>query len=359
MAALAVATCIITSGVAAAAKPSNAPTQPTRPQLPQQLWEQAQSIGRLLLQPERMLSESATADTLREQSRDLYAALARTLAIRELVFANAYVPVDSRGRAAKDDIDEYYFNPITVERIRKQLDAGTATLDAGQIQPAAESFVNAARLMRDQVLLGADISGYWTVRQRVDADAVTLVALAKANKQPPPDVRGLEQQIVQINAHADGARFHEARRSVIELRKAYQEKAEGIRRAAAAQDGFVGEPAQPTKPCPATNTAGHSDSATTVRTAPRLDVRRSESTDNYYPPSSRRNFEEGLVRVSADVSASGCAMAARVKISSGFETLDNAALRWAVDGATFAPATVDGAATDATTQFNVRFAITD
>src|SRR5688572_6844880 len=57
------------------------------------------------------------------------------------------------------------------------------------------------------------------------------------------------------------------------------------------------------------------------RTAPKLDVRRSPATDEYYPPASRRANEEGVATVKACVSAEGRTGSATVEKTSGHPRL--------------------------------------
>jgi protein TonB len=96
-----------------------------------------------------------------------------------------------------------------------------------------------------------------------------------------------------------------------------------------------------------------------ARVAPKLDVKHSPSTDDYYPPTSRRMGEEGVTTVRACVSADGkTAGAATVAKGSGFERLDEAALKWA-QRARWAPGTEDGKPVEMCSQFNVRFKLTE
>ena len=94
------------------------------------------------------------------------------------------------------------------------------------------------------------------------------------------------------------------------------------------------------------------------RTAPKLDVRRSPATDEYYPPSSRRANEEGVATVRACVTAEGRTGKATVDKTSGFERLDEAALKWA-QRARWSPGTEDGKPVEMCAPFNVRFQLTD
>jgi protein TonB len=96
-----------------------------------------------------------------------------------------------------------------------------------------------------------------------------------------------------------------------------------------------------------------------VRVAPKLDVRRSPSTDEFYPASARRAEIEGVTTVRACVGPDGrVAGDPTVTNGSGTASLDEAAVKWA-RRARFAPGTEDGTAVEMCTQFNVRFKLTD
>lgn len=96
-----------------------------------------------------------------------------------------------------------------------------------------------------------------------------------------------------------------------------------------------------------------------VRVAPKLDVRRSPSTDEFYPASARRAEIEGVTTVRACVGPDGrVAGNPTVTNGSGTASLDEAAVKWA-RRARFSPGTEDGTAVEMCTQFNVRFKLTD
>ncbi len=95
------------------------------------------------------------------------------------------------------------------------------------------------------------------------------------------------------------------------------------------------------------------------RTAPKLDVRRSPATDEYYPPASRRANEEGVTTVRACVTTEGrTSGTASIEKTSGHARLDEAAVKWA-QRARWTPGTEDGKPVEMCSQFNVRFKLTD
>jgi protein TonB len=96
----------------------------------------------------------------------------------------------------------------------------------------------------------------------------------------------------------------------------------------------------------------------TVRVAPKLDLRRSPSTDEFYPASARRAEIEGVTTVRMCVGPDGrMSQDPTVANSSGNASLDDAALKWA-RRSRWAPGTEDGNPIEFCPQFNVRFKLT-
>ena len=96
-----------------------------------------------------------------------------------------------------------------------------------------------------------------------------------------------------------------------------------------------------------------------VRVAPKLDLRRSPSTDEFYPASARRADIQGVTTVRMCVGANGrMSQEPTVANSSGNTSLDQAALRWS-RRARWSPGTEDGNPVEICPSFNVRFKLTD
>lgn len=95
------------------------------------------------------------------------------------------------------------------------------------------------------------------------------------------------------------------------------------------------------------------------RVAPKLDVKRSPSTEDFYPPSARRAEIEGVSTVRACVAPDGKTSGEpSVTKSSGNSSLDEAAVKWA-KRARWSAGTEDGKPVEMCSQFNVRFKLTD
>ena len=93
--------------------------------------------------------------------------------------------------------------------------------------------------------------------------------------------------------------------------------------------------------------------------APKLDVKHSPSTDDYYPPSARRAEIQGVTTVLTCVSPDGKTSGEpTVTATSGNSSLDEAALKW-TKRARFSPGTEDGKAIQMCMQFKVRFKLTE
>lgn len=98
--------------------------------------------------------------------------------------------------------------------------------------------------------------------------------------------------------------------------------------------------------------------APTARTAPRSDTRR-PLTQPEYPPSSRRAGEAGTVILEVYVLENGRVGEARVKQSSGFPRLDEAAVREVKRSWRLVPGTENGKPVPMWGQFAVTFKLTD
>ncbi|MCW5574422.1 MAG: energy transducer TonB [Steroidobacteraceae bacterium] len=96
-----------------------------------------------------------------------------------------------------------------------------------------------------------------------------------------------------------------------------------------------------------------------ARVAPSID-RRSQPTEDYYPPASKRAEEEGIATVRVCVGTNGRVTGQpTITKSSGHARLDEAAVKWASRGARFKPGTEDGNPVESCFQFNVRFKLTN
>jgi protein TonB len=76
-----------------------------------------------------------------------------------------------------------------------------------------------------------------------------------------------------------------------------------------------------------------------------------------YPSSARLLGEQGLVKVETDINEKGVVIACRVAVSSGFRSLDNAALD-AVQQARFLPALKNGRPVASKILVPIRFQLT-
>lgn len=96
-----------------------------------------------------------------------------------------------------------------------------------------------------------------------------------------------------------------------------------------------------------------------VRVAAKLDLRRSPSTDEFYPASARRAEIQGVTTVRMCVGADGkMSQEPTVANGSGNSSLDEAALKWS-RRARWSPGTEDGNPIESCSSFNVRFKLTD
>jgi TonB family protein len=117
--------------------------------------------------------------------------------------------------------------------------------------------------------------------------------------------------------------------------------------------------APPTPPAPLEPPPALPTPPAVVRVAPKLDIRRSPPTDDFYPPSARREEIEGVTTVRACVGPDGRTSGEpTVTKTSGNTALDEAAAKWA-RRARWTAGTEDGSAVEMCSQFNVRFKLKD
>jgi len=98
--------------------------------------------------------------------------------------------------------------------------------------------------------------------------------------------------------------------------------------------------------------------APVVRIAPKLDQKRSPSTDDYYPPTSRRMGEQGSTVIAVCVAVDGHPGEPKVQKGSGSPRLDEAAVKYA-QHARYTVGTENGKPTEGCTAFSVKFVLTD
>lgn len=90
-------------------------------------------------------------------------------------------------------------------------------------------------------------------------------------------------------------------------------------------------------------------------TKPKIDPKKARSPDEYYPAASNRDNETGSVVVKCYVQMDGRCAQATVESSSGFARLDEAAVKYASQGARFTPGTENGKAEAMWYSFRVTF----
>jgi serine protease Do len=102
-------------------------------------------------------------------------------------------------------------------------------------------------------------------------------------------------------------------------------------------------------------------SAAAIKTSGTRTVKLSRSTrsaEDFWPVQSKRLGEEGLVMVSLKISATGCATAASIAGSSGFDALDDAVLQY-YETLEFFPGEVDGKPIESTVSLPVDFKLAE
>jgi protein TonB len=108
-------------------------------------------------------------------------------------------------------------------------------------------------------------------------------------------------------------------------------------------------PAPPPPPAPP---------AQVTKVPPKLAARGNPDTEEYYPPSSKRLGEQGNVVVNACIGVNNRVSEATIQTSSGFERLDEAALKYA-RALRYVAGTENGKPAPACFAFRVRFQLKD
>jgi serine protease Do len=83
-------------------------------------------------------------------------------------------------------------------------------------------------------------------------------------------------------------------------------------------------------------------------------ARSSQSLEDFWPMESKRLGEEGVVKVSIRISATGCAIAAAIALSSGFDMLDEAVMKF-YETIDFYPGEIDGKPVESTSTMPIIF----
>jgi len=169
---------------------------------------------------------------------------------------------------------------------------------------------------------------------------------------PRPEPEGLVERLTTVASADDGLR-NPYEPVAVALFGAYNEERQRLAEFAAEWDARQG-----TVPAGRDRSAPCSGSAPSPSSSGVPVIDKSTVSQPPFPPDARRHFVDGTVFIRADVSASGCPERVQIARTAGFESLDAAALDWAL-GVRFHPATKGGVPIAAPKVFAVTFRLTD
>ena len=255
---------------------------------------------------------------------------------------------DFRGRTPRDDLDRWVLPQKTRDEMAKLRELAAA---ADSVAEATIQLDKARALVGADLRRGVDIANYWSHHLPAPYWRRYWEALFKSNgvdaEEPDPLLVSIEKTVA---AALEKGEFVQAGNDADILAAALEES---LNRAS----GRVYKVRQPMvdfsprqTPC--------------VRGAPPDPNRRTpklaqaESVETFYPAEAIKRGETGSVFLQTRVDGKGCAREVAIRVRSGVDSLDAAALQW-FESAQFSPASADGRAIDADLTFKVRFVLQD
>jgi TonB family protein len=261
---------------------------------------------------------------------------------------------DLRGRELADDLRDYVANADGQSRVRKLRDGIAAAEGAGRAGDMAELGTELDRLLWQRGQRVDALLAYWPNAAELRSLDAGWPAFLARNRLPAvtPQSAAVSELWGRLRATLAGEAGTENVAALVEqLQSAYRgQRKELYERIRAAQPPGGPEFHDRASACPAPVPVTDSGGATRPV---RVNVDR--GVDDYYPAESRRVGETGSVLLAIRVDARGCAQAVAVLVSSGFERLDAAALRWIQEAATFVPAIAAGSPVDSVKELAVTF----
>jgi TonB family protein len=263
---------------------------------------------------------------------------------------------DSRGRTARDDINEWTTEPKLVAELAAARAQAAERAQGGDLTGAAAVLSKADGLRLQQQNRVDLVQGYWESKREFDRQrALWEASLARA----PPElatasrarIQGLEKAMIsQLTVNSSWkqlAPFVEA------LREAYNhERMKLVRDAAPSNAGETLASRVRQRPCPPRPPARIETDQPAARPA-RL-IKSELPADVFYPAQARKDGLSGDVRLRFELDSGGCVRRSELLTSSGAPVLDAAAMEWA-DYADIAAPISHGAPQSSTVSVQVAF----
>lgn len=268
------------------------------------------------------------------------------------------LPNDTRGVNAATHMRQFVL-PATLrqqvtqagERAATELAAGHETGARLQLAPAIVELNAAADRFRA-------IQQYWATREPHEAMARRWRRLADANALTSVDRTSLTLRQNLLDEHLRDGRFTEAMRDDWPaLDELYMQ---------AITNAYASSPNQPLKDDPRTfgPTICDGEYQPDPPTQPgykfvaaESDFRKSKSSDKFYPPGERAKHIAGFIILRGQLSPRGCLRWVEITRPNGSEPLNQAALAWALEGAMFNPAWLNGKRIEHSVDFAVYFGV--
>lgn len=252
---------------------------------------------------------------------------------------------DFRGRTIHDDLEQWV---LPVESRSKVEELRARALEAEYLGDAQQLLQTAANQMEEQTRRGKEVWRYWNSELPAPYWRRYWHQVYAANGMPeePPDsmLVSIEQRITRL---LEAGEFKQAATVTDELNDLLGESlnlASGrINSALTTTPAYA-----PRKtPCPPGSVAPNGDRARIVR---------GESIEAFYPTDAMNRGEQGSVVLSAQIDPNGCGRSVAIRVHSGVESLDTAALQW-FETAVFSPAAVDGRPITGKLSWKIRFVL--
>lgn len=265
--------------------------------------------------------------------------------LNKLAPAQPGAETDFRGRTIRDDLDQW---ASSSETRRKLEDLRARALEARYLGDARQLLQSGEKLLEERATRGKEISQYWNSHLPAPYWRRYWRQLFVANglTEEPPDsmLVAVEQRLTRS---LDAGDFIRSAQTADELNDLLSESlnlaANRINSASKMAQVFVPRKSA----CPAEAIAPTGDRPRVVG---------GESIESFYPRDAINRGEQGTVVLVAQIDVSGCAKEVAIKVRSGVESLDAAALQW-FESARFSPAADRGRPVPGRLAWKIRFVL--
>lgn len=272
---------------------------------------------------------------------------------------------DAADRTLEDYAARYVFDSGREARLQDLRSRAAAQEAAGDEEGLRKTLHAASEALAADGYRLSMIATYYIVLRSIDVHESALRSVMSKSPEgesrkarerldllPRPEPEALVDRL-NTEVSADDRQRNPYEPMAVVLFDAYNEERQRLAEFAAEWDARHGTvPLSRDRPAPCTGPTPSPSSSE----APAID--RSTLSQPPFPPDAQRHFVDGTVFIRAEVSASGCPERVEIARTAGFDSLDAAALDWAL-GLRFHPGSKGGAAVAAPVVFAVTFRLTD